>query len=121
MVESSVVPSWQRIYLAACCAVIGFALAYSVCEYAGWPRLAYDPILRTVYMGRPPLGKLPLGYLGLVAWGVGGAVIAAGAAVAAGAALRRPLGDRWLRLVGGWALTAAALAGLFQTWNLWPF
>lgn len=114
-------PAWQRIYLAACCAVIGFACAYSLAEYGGWRRMAYDPIERSLYLGAPPLGQLPLGFWGLIAWGVGGALVGAAAAFLAGRALRRPLGERWLRLVGAWALTAAALAGLFQTWNLWPF
>jgi hypothetical protein len=115
------VPTWQRAYLAACVAVIGFAAAYSICEYAGWPRLAYEPIERTLYLARPPLGKLPLGFLGLVAWGFSGAAVGAAAALLAARALRRPLSPRALSLVGGWALTAAALTGLFQTWNLWPF
>ena len=114
-------PLWQRIYLAACCAVIGFAFAYSLAEYAGWARVAYDPIERTIYLARPPLGRLPLGYLGLVAWGAGGALVGAAAASITAALLRRPLGERWMRLMGGWALTAAALGGMFQTWNLWPF
>ena len=114
-------PAWQRIYVATCCAVIGFAFAYSICDYAGWSRMAYQPLEHAVHLTRPPLGKLELGFLGLVAWGTGGALVAAAAAALAGALVRRPLGALPLRLLGGWALTAAALAGLFQTWNLWPF
>jgi len=114
-------PRWQRIYVAACCAVIGFAFAYSLAEYSGWPRAVYDPIARTIYLARPPVGRLPLGFLGLVAWGAGGALVGAAAALAATAALKRPFGARALRLLGAWALTAAALGGMFQTWNLWPF
>ena len=114
-------PGWQRAYLAACCGIIGFASAYALCEYAGWPRLAYDPVSRELYLGTPPLGLLPLGYWGLIAWGVGGALVGAAGALVAAAALRRPLGDRLLRLFGGWALTSAAMVGLFETWNLWPF
>ena len=117
----AVLPTWQRLYLAACSAVIGFAGAYAMAEYAGWPRLAYDPVARAFDVARPPLGKLPIGFWGLVAWAVGGALVGAGFALVAAARVRRPLSDRWLRLVGGWALTAAALTGLFETWNLWPF
>jgi hypothetical protein len=115
------VPTWQRIYLAACCAVIGFGAAYALCEYGAWPRLAYDPVAGSLYVARPPLGQVPIGFFGLVAWGVGGAAVAGGGALLAAAALRRPIGDRWLRLLGAWALTVAALCGLFETWNLWPF
>jgi hypothetical protein len=114
-------PIWQRVYLAACTGLIGFASGYSLCEYAGWPRLTYDPLERVFYMARPPLGQVPLGFWGLIAWGVGGAIVGAGLALAAAALVGRPLADRSLRLFGGWALTAAALTGLFQTWNLWPF
>jgi hypothetical protein len=115
------VPLWQRIYLAACCGVIGFALAYSLATYAGWPRAVYDPVAREIFLASPPVGRLPLSFLGMVAWGAGGASVGAGVGAAAAALLRRPLDARPLRVVGAWALTAAALGGLFQTWNLWPF
>lgn len=114
-------PRWQRTYLVACCAVIGFAIAYSLCEYAQWPRLVLAPVTGEARLDRPPISRLELGYVGLVAWGAGGALVGGAAALAAASLWRRPLSDRSLRLLGGWALTAVALAGAFYTWSLWPF
>lgn len=114
-------PAWQRTYLVACCAVIGFALAYCLCDYAGWPRAVYAPLEGTLTMERPPVGRNQVGYLGIVAWGAGGALVAGLAAFAASRAIRRPIPIRWLRIVGVWALTAVLLAGAFQIWSLWPF
>ena len=114
-------PPWQRTYLVACWAVIGFALAYALCDYAGWPRIVYAPLEGEVHLGRPPIGRNEIGYLGMVAWGAGGALVAGLAAYAAARAIGRPLAVRWLRIAGAWALTAVLLAGAFHTWSLWPF
>lgn len=115
-------PGWQRTYLAACCAVIGFAIAYVLCEYALWPRLMYAPREGLWHMARPPVGREEVGYLGLVLWGAGGAAIGGlGAAAVCALLVRRPVGRRTLRLFGAWALTAVALAGGFYMWSLWPF
>jgi hypothetical protein len=115
------VPHWQRTYVVACCAVIGFAVAYSLCEYALWPRLVIAPVAGEVRLDRPPIARLELGYVGLVLWGAGGALVGGGAAAVAVTFRSRPLGDRALRILGGWALTAAVLTGGFFTWSLWPF
>ena len=101
--------------------MIGFAVAYSLCEYAQWPRVVIAPIEGEARMDRPPIARLELGYLGLVLWGAGGAIVGGGAAAVAARLLRWPLGDRALRILGGWALTAVVLAGAFFTWSLWPF
>lgn len=114
-------PAWQRTYLVACAAVIGFALAYALCDYASWPRAVYAPLEGEVRMEPPPIGRNEVGYLGMVAWGAGGALVAGLLGFAAGRLLRRPLPDRWLRVIGAWALTAVLLAGAFHTWSLWPF
>jgi hypothetical protein len=115
------VPAWQRTYLVACAALIGFAIAYALCDYAGWPRLVYAPLEGALRLERPPIGRNEVGYLGMVAWGAGGGLVAGLAATAAARARRRPLPGRWLRIVGAWALTAVLLAGAFHTWSLWPF
>jgi hypothetical protein len=115
------VPGWQRTYLAACAAVIGFAMAYTLCEYALWPRLIYAPVERDWFMGRPPVGREEVGYLGLVLWGLGGAAVGWLGMMVGTRLVGRPVGRRLLRLAGGWALTAVFLAGAFYTWSLWPF
>ena len=115
-------PGWQRTYLAACAAVIGFAMAYTLCEYALWPRLIYAPVEGVWLMGRPPVGREEVGYLGLVLWGAGGAAVAWTATqLVTRLLVRRPASTRLLRLFGGWAITAVFLAGAFYTWSLWPF
>jgi hypothetical protein len=115
------VPAWQRTYLVACAAVIGFAVAYALCDWAGWPRLIYAPVEGSLRMDHPPAGRDEISYLGMVAWGAGGAVVASIGALAALRFIRRPVASRWLRIFGAWALTAVLLAGAFHTWSLWPF
>lgn len=114
-------PAWQRTYLVACAAVIGFALAYALCDYAGWPRAVYAPVEGSLRLEPPPIGRNEVGYLGMVAWGAGGALVAGLAALAVARSLGRPLASRSLRIVGAWALTAVLLSGAFHTWSLWPF
>ncbi len=114
-------PAWQRTYLVACSAVIGFALAYALCDYASWPRAVYAPLEGAVRLERPPIGRNEVSYLGVVAWGAGGALLAALAAFAFARLVRRPLSSRALRILGAWAVTAVLLAGAFHTWSLWPF
>jgi len=115
------VPDWQRTYVVACAAVIGFALAYALCDYAGWPRAVYAPLEGAVHLEPPPIGRNEVGYLGVVAWGAGGAALAALLAFGFGRVAGRPLSSRALRILGAWALTAVLLAGAFHTWSLWPF
>ena len=114
-------PPWQRTYLAVCGGVIGFALAYVLCDYAAWPRLTYFPLERTWQLVTPSTDPVPMGYVGMILWGVGGAVCAGLGGFALLGLTRRPWPDRWLRLAGAWAVTAFAYAGLYYTWNLWPF
>jgi hypothetical protein len=114
-------PRWQRVYVVVCCALIGYAIAYSLSEYAQWPRLVIAPVTGEARLDRPPIARTEVGYVGLLLWGLGGSLVGGVAAAAATSMVHRPLGDRSLRLLGGWALTAVALAGAFYTWSLWPF
>ena len=114
-------PIWQRAYLATCAALCGFAMSYGVCEYAGWRRLIYAPIGDGWRLGYPPIGRDELGYFGLLAWGLGGALLSAAITLAICLAIRRPIADGVLRLAGAWAVTAVVLTGGFYTWGLWPF
>jgi hypothetical protein len=109
----------HRAHVIAMCAIIGGAFAYAACDWGHWPHLIYLPL-----RGRFVLESttaLAIHYLGLVAWGVGGAC--AGALV--GAVLCRTRPRTWhpqtYRLFGAWAITAILLAGGYFTWNLWPW
>ncbi len=114
-------PTWQRIYIVAQSAVIGFALAYVACDFAAWPRLTYFPYERSwAFIAGYP-GPVPSNYVGTILWGVGGAITAAALAFPITLLIARPLHERWLRLLGAWSLTAFIYAGLYYTWNLWPF
>ncbi len=114
-------PRWQRAYFTVCCAIIGYCLAYVLSDFGGWPRLTYFQLEREWRLVAGPPGFLPSNYLGTVSWGVGGFVIG-GALGALGSLIpRRELERRWNLLFGAWALTAFTYAGLYFTWNLWPF
>ena len=114
-------PPWQRFYLTVCCAVIGFVLAYVLCDYAGWPRLTYFPYEREWRFVAGYPGAIPMAYVGTWLWGLGGAVAGAIAGDLGGRLWRRPLPSRWSQLMGAWALAAFVYGGLYFTWNLWPF
>ena len=63
-----------------------------------------------------------MGYIGMVAWGVGGAACGALSGFGLCAAwIRRRLPDLALQLLGFWAIAAIVLAGGYYTWNLWPW
>jgi hypothetical protein len=109
----------HRAYVIAMCAIIGGAFAYAACDWGRWPHLIYLPL-----HGRFTLAStspVAIAYLGLVAWGLGGACT--GAVI--GAALCRTWPRTWsaqvYRLFGAWAITAILLAGGYFTWNLWPW
>lgn len=114
-------PRWQRVYLAICCAIIGFVLAYILCDYSAWPRLTYFPYEREWHLISGYAGDIPMALVGMVLWGVGGAVCAALLALIVCARRSQPVSDTWLRLFGAWALAAFAYGGMYFTWNLWPF
>ncbi|WP_428266959.1 hypothetical protein [Haliangium sp.] len=114
-------PSWQRIYLSACSAVIGFCLLYVICDYAAWPRLTYFQYEHTwQFVVRAP-SRVPSNYVGMLLWGASGGLVAGLGGYLLLGLSPRAWPDRWLRLAGGWALAAFAYAGLYYTWNLWPF
>jgi hypothetical protein len=113
-------PRWQRAFVIAACAVIGGAFAYAACDWGQWPRLALLP-LRDELTLHPPAGSISIEYLGIVAWGAGGAILGALVGVALCAITRKPWPERALQLFGAWAITAILLAGSYYTWNLWPW
>jgi hypothetical protein len=109
----------HRAHVIAMCAVIGGAFAYAACDWGSWPRIIYLPLSGRLVL--EPTTALAVHYIGLVAWGAGGAC--AGAVV--GGVLCRAVPRTWpprvYQLFGAWAITAIVLAGSYFTWSLWPW
>lgn len=113
-----VAPRWQRAFAIATCGVIGAAIAYTACDWAKWPRLAYLPVRRAFSL-HPPSGAIAMYYPGTVLWGLGGAACGALLAALACAIWRRPWPLRALQLLGAWSIAAVVLAGAYFTSSLW--
>lgn len=113
-------PRYQRIYLLACALVIGFIGAYCLSEWAALPKLYYFPLAREWQLWSHPPSPVPMGYIGLILWGLGGALVCGALTWLLSARLRQ-LSDGALRMIGAWALSAFILGGCFFTWNLFPF
>ncbi len=118
---SSAMPRWQRAYLAACFAAMGFCVAYVLCDYAEWPRLTYDQYGRSWELVDGRVVGLPSNYVGTVLWGLGGAAVGGAAGWVVGTVRRRALSNAALSLVGAWTVSAFIYGGLYYTWSLWPF
>jgi len=112
---------WQRAYVCATCAVIGFALAYTLCDFGGWPRFYYFPYEGRFELMTATAGKVAISYWGTFLWGAGGGLVGAGLGAAATLVWKKPLPRVALGLLAAWSLTAFFLAGAYYTWNLWPF
>jgi hypothetical protein len=104
-----------RAYFALCGAVIGWSLGVLIPAYGRWPLLYYDPALRRWFVGRAT-SALPIGYYGLVAFGVAGALV--GGLVGRLAAARAR--DEWFGLAAAWAVTALVVAVAYHAFQLWP-
>lgn len=109
----------HRAYVIAMCAIIGGAFAYAACDWGHWPHLIYLPLSGRFVLEPSP--AIAIHYVGIVAWGAGGACT--GALV--GAVLCRAVPRRWpahaYQLLGAWAITAIFLAGSYFTWSVWPW
>jgi hypothetical protein len=104
------------VFLAACAAVIGYALGYTMPAYARLSRAFYDPITRHWFWGRAAT-PVPMGYVGQLLWAAGCALVAA---VAALLLARKPPSPRAYALGTAWTLTALAIVAAYFTWNNWP-
>ena len=113
-------PRWQRAFVIATCAIIGCCLAYALCDWAQWPKLAYLPLRGELVM-HVPAGAIAVTYLGNVAWGLGGAATGALLGAAVCAIAKKPLPERALQLLGAWSITAILLTGFYFTWTAWPW
>ncbi len=113
-------PRWQRAFVIAACAVIGGAFAYAACDWGQWPRLTYLPLSGALTMHAPG-SAIAISYLGVIAWGLGGAACGAVVGATLCAVTKKPWADRTLQLFGAWAITALVLAGGYYTWSLFPW
>ncbi len=112
-------PRWQRVYLAACAAVIAHALAYAAVDYGKLPHLAYFQLERRLELVRTAPG-LPSGYIGLWLWALAAGALAAAATWLATRLRRSPVSTRALGLAAAWAGTALVLAAGWVVWSNWP-
>ena len=120
-IEKKVTPHFQIAYAACTGFVIGWCLAYVLCDALGWPRLAYEPYGGELSLasGHPP--PTVMTYWGVILWGVIGGVVGAALGAVGARLARRAMSDRVITLLGAWAVTAFVIAGLYYLWNLWPF
>lgn len=109
----------ERVYFMSAAALIGYSLCYALPIYARLPRSIYDPVARR-WQWAHNLGPIPMGYLGQVLWGIGGASIAALIAGAIASRMTRAPSDRAFGLWAAWSLTAVLLVAAYFTWNNWP-
>jgi hypothetical protein len=109
----------HRAYVIAMCGIIGGAFAYAACDWGHWPHLIYLPLQQRMVLASS--SAVAIHYLGLVAWGAGGACAGAVVGALLCRAWLRPWPTRVYRLFGAWAITAIVLAGGYFTWSLWPW
>jgi hypothetical protein len=113
-------PRWQRAYVAACAAVIGYCLMYAGATYGRLPKLTYYQIDHLWKWQKRPEGPVPSAFVGLWVWALVAGIVAGAAAWALGALRKRPIGERGLTLAMAWAATAFVVVGGYYTWNNWP-
>jgi hypothetical protein len=109
------VPRGQRAFLAVCAALIAFALAYVVVDYARVPRLIYDPLAGGAKVGRGG-GALPIGYYGQWLWALAAAGLCGPLAWLATGWRRAAASARALGLAAAWAGTAWLLSVAYFAW-----
>jgi len=112
-------PEAVRLYFAGCAALIGFVLCYILPVYARLPRLFYDPLARR-WSVAISMGPIPMGYLGQVLWGIGGAALGFALASIVVRRLGRAPSPRGYGLWAAWTLSALALSLAYFAWNNWP-
>ena len=105
-----------RAFLAACGALIGWALGYALPIYARLARAFYDPIARHWFWGRST-APIPMGYVGQVLWALGCALVAGALGWALG---KKAPSARAYALGSAWALSALVIIAAYFTWNNWP-
>ena len=110
-------PRTRPSYFAACGAVMGWALGVLLPSYGRWPMLFYDPAAGRWFVARSA-GPLPIGYYGLLLYGLMFTLVGAAAGGLVGR--RRGQSDDAGWLAAAWALTAVLVSGAYYTFQLWP-
>ena len=105
----------MRRYFALCGAIIGWALGVLIPQYGHWPTLWLDPERHRWFFARTA-GPIPIGYYGLILWGILGTITGG----LAGFALARRGRNESFGLAAAWALTAITVAAAYYTFELWP-
>jgi len=104
-------------YCAACGGVMGWSLGALLPSYGRWPMLFYDPAQSRWFVARSA-GPVPIGYYGLLLYGLAFALVGAGVGALAGRREPRSADSVWLGAT--WALTALLVCGAYYTFQLWP-
>jgi uncharacterized membrane protein YeaQ/YmgE (transglycosylase-associated protein family) len=108
-----------RALYGVCAGLVGFALFYALPIYARLPRSFYDPVARRWFFASSST-PIPMGYVGQIVWGIGGALVAAGLAMLLTSRSRRAPSERAFVLGAAWTLTAIVIVIGYFTWNNWP-
>lgn len=114
-------PRWQVAYLTACTAIVGGTLAYLLCDFGQWPRLLYEPYSRSWLFSAKAPTAATMHYLGMLLWGLSGAICSSALTLVVCKRSGRTLSDRTMQLIGAWSLTLVGFCGLYFLWGLWPF
>ena len=110
-------PRYQRAFVIVVCALIGASFAYAACDWGQWPRAAYLPLTGELTF-HPAMGSVMMLYVGIIAWGVGGAACGVLVGTAVCAVRKKPVPEQLLQVAGAWAIAAIVLAGGYYTWLL---
>lgn len=111
----------QVAYAAACMAVIGGALCYMLCDFAGWPLLIYEPYERGWVVASESPSAAAMLYPGMLLWGLFGALAGAAGTLLVAQKRKAALSSRTTTLLGSWALSSTAFTAMYFLWGLWPF
>ena len=119
MSEASEPARRRRVLYATCAGLVGFVIVYTLPIYVRLPRTYYDPLARRWFFAAsaPPI---PMGYVGQILWGLGGAIVAAAMATLLAARKKEAPSERAFALGAAWTLTAIAIVLGYFTWNNWP-
>jgi drug/metabolite transporter (DMT)-like permease len=87
--------------------------------YARLPRSFYDPVAHRWHWVAA-MGPIPMGYIGQIVWGIGGALLCAAIASLITRRMKATPSERAFGLWAAWALTAVSIVIGYFTWNNWP-
>ena len=112
-------PTFQRLHLAGCAAIVAYALAYAGVDYVKLPRVYYFPLERELHLAARVKG-VPMGYVGLWLYAALAALVVGGGLWLALRWRKTPVSPSALGLATAWAATATLLGLGYYTWMNWP-